>query len=40
MTSDISLDDKAATLVRFSQTMAGGLDNITVALIAIEEESK
>ena len=39
VTSDISLDDKAATLVRFANN-AGGLDNITVALIAIEEESK
>ena len=39
VTSDISLDDKAATLVRFANN-AGGLDNITVALVAIEEESK
>ena len=39
VTSDISLNDKAATLVRFANN-AGGLDNITVALIAIEEESK
>ena len=39
VTSDISLDDKAETLVRFANN-AGGLDNITVALIAIEEESK
>ena len=39
VTSDISLEDKAATLVRFANN-AGGLDNITVALIAIEEESK
>lgn len=39
VTSDISLDDKAATLVRFANN-AGGLDNITVALIVIEEESK
>ena len=39
VTSDISLDDKAATLVRFANN-AGGLDNITVALIAIEEESE
>ena len=39
VTSDISLEDKAATLVRFANN-AGGLDNITVALIAIEEESE
>jgi protein phosphatase len=39
VTSDIPLDDKAETLVRFANN-AGGLDNITVALVAIEEESK
>ena len=38
VTSDISLDDKAATLIRFANN-AGGLDNITVALISIEEEA-
>ena len=38
VTSDISLDDKAATLVRFANN-AGGLDNITVALVSIEEEA-
>jgi len=35
VTSDISLADKAATLIRFANN-AGGLDNITVALIAVE----
>ena len=38
MTSDIPLADKAATLIRFANN-AGGLDNITVALIAINEEA-
>ena len=38
VTSDISLDDKAATLIRFANN-AGGLDNITVALVSIEEEA-
>ena len=38
VTSDISLDDKAATLVRFANN-AGGLDNITVALVSIKEEA-
>ena len=37
VTSDISLADKAATLIRFANN-AGGLDNITVALIAVTEE--
>ena len=37
VTSDISLADKAATLIRFANN-AGGLDNITVALIAVNEE--
>ena len=37
VTSDISLEDKAATLIRFANN-AGGLDNITVALIAVNEE--
>ena len=38
VTSDISLEDKTATLIRFANN-AGGLDNITVALISIEEEA-
>lgn len=38
VTSDISLADKAATLIRFANN-AGGLDNITVALIAVNEEA-
>ncbi|WP_049495297.1 Stp1/IreP family PP2C-type Ser/Thr phosphatase [Streptococcus pseudopneumoniae] len=38
VTSDISLEDKAATLIRFANN-AGGLDNITVALIAVNEEA-
>ena len=38
VTSDISLDDKAATLIRFANN-AGGLDNITVALVSIKEEA-
>ena len=37
VTSDISLEDKAVTLIRFANN-AGGLDNITVALIAVNEE--
>ena len=37
VTSDIPLADKAATLIRFANN-AGGLDNITVALIAVNEE--
>ena len=36
MKSDISLDEKAATLIRFANN-AGGLDNITVVLLAYEE---
>ena len=38
VTSDISLEDKAATLIRIANN-AGGLDNITVALIAVNEEA-
>ena len=38
VTSDISLEDKAATLIRFANN-AGGLDNITVALVSIKEEA-
>ena len=38
VTSDIALADKAATLIRFANN-AGGLDNITVALIAVNEEA-
>ena len=38
VTSDISLDDKAATLIRFANN-AGGLDNISVALVSIKEEA-
>lgn len=37
VTSDISLSDKAATLIRFANN-AGGLDNITVALVSVDEE--
>ena len=37
VTSDISLADKAATLIRFANN-AGGLDNITVALVYMNEE--
>ncbi len=37
VTSDISLADKAATLIRFANN-AGGLDNITVALVHMNEE--
>ena len=37
VTSDVSLDDKAATLIRFANN-AGGLDNITVALVSMNEE--
>lgn len=37
MVSDVSLDDKAETLVRFANN-AGGLDNITVALVHIDKE--
>ena len=38
VTSDISLEDKAATLIRFANN-AGGLDNITVALVSIKEDA-
>ena len=38
VTSDISLADKAATLIRFANN-AGGLDNITVALVYMNEEA-
>ncbi|MEY8462618.1 Stp1/IreP family PP2C-type Ser/Thr phosphatase [Streptococcus merionis] len=37
MVSDVSLDDKAETLIRFANN-AGGLDNITVALVYIDKE--
>ena len=37
VTSDIPLADKAATLIRFANN-AGGLDNITVALVHMNEE--
>ena len=37
VTSDIPLTDKTATLVRFANN-AGGLDNITVALVSMNEE--
>lgn len=37
VTSDIALPDKAATLIRFANN-AGGLDNITVALVHVLEE--
>lgn len=37
VTSPVSLDDKTETLVRFANK-AGGLDNITVALIYIDQE--
>ena len=38
VTSDISLADKTATLIRFANK-AGGLDNITVALVSMNEEA-
>lgn len=38
VTSDISLADKAATLIRFANN-AGGLDNITVALVHVQEDA-
>jgi len=38
VTSDISLEDKVATLIRFANN-AGGLDNITVALVYMNEEA-
>ncbi|MGT2756129.1 Stp1/IreP family PP2C-type Ser/Thr phosphatase [Streptococcus ovuberis] len=37
MVSEVSLDDKAETLIRFANN-AGGLDNITVALVHIDQE--
>ena len=37
ISSDIPLAEKASTLVRFANN-AGGLDNITVALVRIDEE--
>lgn len=37
MVSDIALDQKAETLIRFANN-AGGLDNITVALIHFDKE--
>lgn len=37
ITSDVSLDDKAETLIRFANN-AGGLDNITVALVHLNQE--
>ena len=36
--SDIPLADKTATLIRFANN-AGGIDNITVALVSINEEA-
>lgn len=39
VTSDIPLADKAATLIRFANN-AGGLDNITVALVSMNEEDE
>ena len=37
MTSDIALSEKAETLIRFANN-AGGLDNITVALVHYHKE--
>lgn len=37
MVSEVTLDDKAETLIRFANN-AGGLDNITVALIHFDRE--
>lgn len=37
MVSEVSLDDKAETLIRFANN-AGGLDNITVALVQFDRE--
>ncbi|HET8503622.1 TPA: serine/threonine-protein phosphatase, partial [Streptococcus pneumoniae] len=39
ITSDIPLADKTETLVRFANN-AGGLDNITVALVSMNEEDE
>ncbi|HET5295858.1 TPA: protein-serine/threonine phosphatase, partial [Streptococcus pneumoniae] len=39
VTSDIPLADKTETLVRFANN-AGGLDNITVALVSMNEEDE
>ena len=39
VSSDIPLADKTATLVRFANN-AGGLDNITVALVSMNEEDE
>ena len=38
VTSDITLSEKAETLIRFANN-AGGLDNITVALVYMNEEA-
>ncbi|WP_067194081.1 Stp1/IreP family PP2C-type Ser/Thr phosphatase [Streptococcus sp. DD10] len=37
ITSEITLSEKAATLIRFANK-AGGLDNITVALVHVQED--
>ncbi|HFI0292591.1 TPA: Stp1/IreP family PP2C-type Ser/Thr phosphatase [Streptococcus suis] len=39
MVSDVTLDSKAETLIRFANN-AGGTDNITVALLHITEEAR
>ena len=39
VTSDISLSEKTETLIRFANN-AGGLDNITVALVRFDKEDK
>ena len=39
VTSDISLSEKTQTLIRFANN-AGGLDNITVALVRFDKEDK
>ena len=39
VTSDISLSEKTGTLIRFANN-AGGLDNITVALVRFDKEDK
>ena len=39
VTSDISLSEKTQTLIRFANN-AGGLDNITVALVRFDKEDE
>ena len=39
VTSDIGLSEKTETLIRFANN-AGGLDNITVALVRFDKEEQ